>query len=1029
MKIGSNKERLLATTLLASLAGLGGVFGIGAAAMVTSEAAFADDYTIADLTGHVAGESGEPVAGAVVTVHSPQGGSRTARTGADGRFTVTSLAFGTYEVSIAASGYKEMAYSPVTIGGGSNAFDFTLADVQSTQAIVVTSHRAPDFNRTETGLSVSVPDLASRVPLGRTIFNVARLAPTANDTDPTVLANGVRRSQNIVNIAGASAAESAYYINGLNVTDQRDFLGYADLPFDAIQSIDVKNGGYAAEFGRATGGVVNIVTRSGTNDFHGGAAAFTTPNALRSTARDAYGRGSGGANGDLTLNTFSSASTFDSDFWLSGPIVRDHAFFFAMVNPRRADACAGVATNGLAGVAATQGTQECTHSDMPRWIGKFDVDLTASQRVEATVFSDADKLTVDDCSVFDASAGKCVGAVDTHLEKSGGINQIYRYTGVFTDWFTLSALYGQVSSQYTDESQNFGIAYVNDQRSGSSHFLTDVTNPGPFNLNSEDQRDTYRVDADFRVSAWGDHHIRLGWDDEQLHSTDLEEYTSGCYYNIRTTGVNGAPPTNPAYIGDFIRQTCSSQGGSFSATQGALYAQDFWQVTDRLALSIGVRDDIYDYKTAAGQSFIKTSDQWAPRVGFTYDPFGTGNDRFFGSYGLYYLPIAELIALREATSAPFYRDFFAIPGGGVALDENGVPALGASIAPRQVFSTSSAPDPRTVAAANIKPMYSSEFQIGWDHTFVGGPFRSWRIGAAYVDRKLQTTIEDTNLQNAAGSATSYGDGAIGRYCQRVGITAANCNTGVYEGQFTLINPGSSVVVWADPDGAGSRYITLTSADLLLPKATNHFRALELTFERPFDGRWGLQGSYVLSRSYGNYEGPVKSDTGQTDTSITQDFDDEYAELGATGYLPNDHQHTIKAFGSYSPIENFIIGANFRAQSGRHFGCIGYDPANPNPAPTPSEWFCDGELAPRGSKGVTPWTYTVDLDFAYKLPMASEGSSTTLYFDVFNVLDSQEITRVVEQGEVSSSGHPMLTYGLPRTRQDPRAVRFGIRYAF
>ncbi len=94
------------------------------------------------------------------------------------------------------------------------------------------------------------------------------LHPGASAPDATIAA-GSRRNQSLVSLSGTSAAESVYYINGLKVTDQRSFLGYGELPFDFIQTIDTKTGGYQAEYGRATGGVVNIVTRSGNQRMDG----------------------------------------------------------------------------------------------------------------------------------------------------------------------------------------------------------------------------------------------------------------------------------------------------------------------------------------------------------------------------------------------------------------------------------------------------------------------------------------------------------------------------------------------------------------------------------------------------------------------------------------------------------------------------------------------------------------------------------------------------------------------------------------
>lgn len=1036
------KSRLFTTSVLAVLGGAAVPLGsaVLAQALIASPAA-AQDYTTANLSGAVVDASGKPVPGASVSLRSGQGATRSATAGDNGRFQIPALSFGAYRAHVTAPGYAPTD-TTVTVSPSGSSYTFTLSAAQAEVSEVVVTGKAratQDFTRTDTGLTVDVPDIVTRVPVAHNVTSLVMLTPGATAADAGIVANGVRRGgQSAVALSGTSAAESAYYINGLNVTDQRTFLGFAELPFDAIQTMEVKTGGYSAEFGRATGGVVNIVTKSGSNDFHAGGSIFYTPRALSGHSPNGYAAGTGGLGGAIYYNRYASTDLVDSDVYASGPLWKDHLFFFGILNPRRLERSQYVLSDGPPGTPAAQTGVQYHYSDKtPRWLGKLDFNITDRQRLEATVFSDAGKELVRVCQ-FQIGKG-CVSDGLPVQSKSGGVNQIYKYTGVWTDWFTLSALYGQVRSQYTDEGPAPATAMVLDESGGPNapvKYLTAALNRGPFDVADQDVRDTYRVDADFYVNLFGPHHIRLGADDEKLSSTDLSLYSGGSYFNVRNTAFNHVPGGS-GYSGDYVRMTTLHQAGSFTADQKAFYVEDSWRPLDGLTLQLGLRNDVYAYKTAAGQTFINIKDQFAPRLGFTYDVFHNGDDKLYGSFGRYYLPVAENTAIREATSAPYYRDYFAVSrdASGNIVMANGRPVLGRQIAPRQVYASADVPDPRTIASQNIQPMYTEEFILGYEHRFEEGPLANWKAGIRYVDRKLAATIEDTDLQNVAGDATSYGDGAIGRYCKRVGISAAQCNTASYEGVYTLINPGFSQRVWVDPDGKGARYIELTKDDFGFPRASNHYRAVELTFERPFDGKWSLQGSYVYAKSLGNYEGAVKSDIGQTDTSITQDFDNAYVEEGAYGYLPNDHRHTVKVFGSYSPIENLMVGANLTAQSGRHFGCIGYNPADPNPSPTPSEWFCANAQGvdvptPRGSKIVTPWTYTLDMNLSYRIPTPDRYGSTTLSLEVFNLLGGHGVTRIQEQGDIGGQpGERTVTYGMPRSYQDPRRVRLGVRYAF
>jgi hypothetical protein len=362
-------------------------------------------------------------------------------------------------------------------------------------------------------------------------------------------------------------------------------------------------------------------------------------------------------------------------------------------------------------------------------------------------------------------------------------------------------------------------------------------------------------------------------------------------------------------------------------------------------------------------------------------------------------------------------------------------------------------------------MFEREFILGYEHTQHNGWLDGWTFGTRYINRKLQSTIEDTAI----------GD-AILRYCTRKGIaisatpTTSQCNSDPNVYNYVLINPGKAATVFQDISGRGvadagfaPQTINLTTDDLALPSATRTYEAVEFTFNRPFDGTWGVAGSYVWGTSIGNYEGAVDSTIGQTDASITQDFDHASNERGATGALPNMHRHTFKVYGTYSPLPGLMIGGNFLAQSGRPYGCVGYEPTSMDPyAPnsgTPSTWYCPngtvkgtaGSLASqlaavgatnasynsvlvgRGKAGFTPWVYQMDTNLSYTWDSEDYGSYTAS-MDVFNLFDGSSVTRVVEQGEVRTSagaikGVKAPFYGLARTYQAPRSVRFGLKFNF
>ena len=1013
--------------MLASAAALTASLGLATVAVMPNVAC-AQDYTSGSLTGTVEDDAGAPVAGARVIITSEQGATRETTTDAEGTFRVPALAVGTYTVRVQAEGYSTAENAAVQVAPGGASYGFTLAAGELGEVVVTGSRRQRDFNRTDTGLSVDVQETAERVPVGRDVTSIVQLAPGSGFADPTIQAVGVRRNQTVATLAGSSAAESVYYINGLNVTDQRTFLGYADLPFDAIRTIDVKTGGYQAEYGRATGGVLNIVTRSGSNELEGGASVFVTPNGLRSERGESYQAGTtNGVPGQVIYNDAAESSLTEGSIWASGPIWRDRLFVFANVNPRRLEEYRQAVSTGAAGASRAAGTQTYVYSNTPRWFAKVDLNLSADHRLEASVFSDRAET---DYQPYAWSLADGRGAKRANwTEESGGLNQIYKYTGVFADWFTASALYGQVESIYRDVGPAVSIPRINDRVRG---VLVGPGTGGSFDLSGEDMRKTYRVDFDLYGDFFGEHHLRFGYDREDIRTVANNATSGGGDYALRQGDVDG-----DGDVDDYAEITLFANNGAFEAEQSALYVQDSWTATDRLTVQAGLRWDKYDYKNIRGVSYAKIDDQVAPRLGFTLDPTGDRSSRVYGSFGHYYLPIATNTSIRASSGETYYTDTFAISrnaDGTPVLGADGRPVLGAQLLPRTYLSPPGGPDPRTVAEADLKPMYEREFILGYEKDFDFG----WTLGVRYIDRDLASAIEDTAIGEA-----------FARYCVR---TATACSAvdpsdgSVYTpadgGSFAdlfpyiLINPGDGARVFIDPDIAGpaqGSYVNLTAADLALPEVERTYRALEFTFQRPFDGVWGVQGSYTLGMSQGNYEGAVKSDVGQTDTSLTQDFDHAYTMVGARGYLPNDRRHQLKVFGTYALNENLRFGANVRAESGRKYSCIGYSPDPSNFFGTPSSWYCpDGNgnrvASPRGSRGETDFLAQLDLNAAYTQPLPGRMGQLRASVDVFNVLDADAVTRVVEQGEVrAAKGTPTPFYGMPRSYQPARSVRLGLQY--
>jgi hypothetical protein len=510
---------------------------------------------------------------------------------------------------------------------------------------------------------------------------------------------------------------------------------------------------------------------------------------------------------------------------------------------------------------------------------------------------------------------------------------VARYTGAFTDWLTISAAYGQANDQNSTLPGNTTNPQVRDARSGTSIV---IANPGAVTFDANTTyREFYRFDADVFFQFFGDHHVRAGYDRENTELTHANRIVGDRLFTYRRGGAGDLRQV-PAGV-DYIQVQYQQLGGpAINGENESFYIQDAWDVTDRLTLSLGLRNDIFRQADLAGKDFLDLNNNWGPRLGFTYDLIGDGRTKVFANYGRYFIPPASNLSFRGADFG--YSEFFRQPAGGFVINPTtGQPPRwgrrsAASPAPSPARTRApptrgrSAP-PGTVGCSiplgegipfaaeekqstELKATNEDEFILGIEHRFSN----LLSVGAAFNYRRLNDVSEDISVDRFTEA-----------YCIRVGIPVASCPQ---SGQYVVANPGRDFTYRIGGELPGEttrRFITVTAAESRFEVPEREYLGLEMTFERGFDGLWGLQGSYTIARSQGNYEGTVLSDVDQDDAGSTQLFDYYGLSENQYGFLPNHRAHQIKLFGSYQMLENLLVGGNLRINSGRPYGCLGVHP--------------------------------------------------------------------------------------------------------
>lgn len=1023
MRINSTRQRLLTTSMMASVAVTAAMALPAVTVVLSPSAAVAQDLVQGAISGRVTNQAQQPIGGASVTLRSVgQGFTRSLEAGADGEFRAVALPQGRYEATISAPGYNTLTEVVMVGGSGTTSLTFTLGASGATsvdEIVVVGVRRAvSEFDATTTGLTVNVEELSRNIPVARDANAIALLAPgvVASDT-----AFG-----NLPTIGGASAGENTYFVNGLNITKFRDFTGSSIVPFEFYQTLETKTGGYSSEFGRGTGGVLNGTTKSGTNEWQFGLTTYWEPDALREDIPNTY----------QSLNEYDESESTDVIFDFGGPIIRDRLFVFGLYNWRETETFNGSAN----------GTGSGTRVNDPFFGGKVDFLITDNHRLEFTYFKDEQEQTTT-TTQFDPVTGNLVSTDGEAVFRYGGENWITRYTGIWTDWLTTSVAYGVNRYDEQNSSPGDGCALITSTR---------PTDPrrgcwliGQPQLN-EDERTVFRADVDIYANFLGAHHFRIGYDSETLESYQALDYSGAGYSYCRPGGITSTIACTGEVTGGIwyryqnhdalgptrVRIRAYDNDGGWTSTQNAYYIQDSWQVTDQLTLNLGIRNESFENENIAGVPFVDLSDQWAPRLGATYDVFGDGSGKLFGFYGRYFLPVAVNTNQRLAGSEFFIQDTWTLNRTGGPNDANadGIhdtteePIFGSFVSGGN-FADGTVRPISTQVDEEIDPMYVEEFILGYEQRIGDLTFA---IKGTY--RELGTAIDDVAI-----------DAAVLAYCADEGITGCSSVwTGFH--QYVLTNPGEDMVVTLSAAdlagtslgaGATDRRVTLTAADLNYPSPERTYKAVELSVERDFDGVFGGRFSYTWSRNEGNYEGALKSDNGQTDPGLSQDFDQPGLMEGANGFLPNHREHSFKFFGNWTPMPNLNIGANVLIQSPRKFGCIGVHPTDLFASfYGASSWFCGGVATPRGSQFESTWLKNVDLTVSYDLGevLNVPGDSLVVRADIFNVFNLRSQTDYNEFGEIDVGNYPGPGAADPDYRrvtgyQSPRSVRFSLAYRF
>lgn len=1019
--------------------------GVTALTVAVGPVAFAQSNTVGNIYG-------QATAGATVVAESIDTGAKR-RTTADatGRFSINGVPPGSFTVQLL-SGDKVVSTRKVEvlIGQGVDAsFSSGTQAIESVQ--VVARRQTIDVTSTNAGVTFTAKEL-EKLPVATNVAAIIQLAPNTTRGDSRY------GGANAPSFGGASASENAYYINGFPVTNVLFQVGFSQLPFGSIGQATILSGGYGAEFGRSTGGVVNITTKSGTNEFEFGVASDWSPAQLRGKAKEIYFANTGGARNGATdgqLRFVQSRDQVDSlryNAYAGGPIIKDKVFFYVNAEmTRNYSESVNTASNAGSPLGVTANAFQVNTTNIPRYVAKLDWNITDNHKLEYTQIRDQvnqerkfygfDYRTQTQTPV-QAGGISYVNSGPTPVAAASGADlKIAKYTGFFTENIKFEALYGRSETPHSTIPFGFdpslfqtvstgadrlpGVVYNNPQTAANG---SSILVPG-----AEDKQKAYRLDLEWKI---GSHTARIGIDNNKTNSTAGTSLAGSGQWLYGNSGgnANTLPPgatISPAASGTisgaqglYVQRIFSDTATKPSVKQSAQFIEDRWQFTNNLLLTLGLRNEQFSNYNGDNVVYVQQRHQLAPRLGAAWDAKGDGSLKIYGTLGRYHLQLPSNVAVRGAGSSLNTNQYFGYNGvDPITGAPTGLVPLSPVLSANNEFGQ--AKDPRQVAAVDLKAHYQDEFRLGFDKAW--SP--SINFGGTATYRALRSTIDDFCDQRPFDA-----------WAARNGIDASG-----FAFQCALFNPGKDNRFTIDLNGDGKlENIYLTAKDLGYPKVKRTYTAFDFYLEHPFRNGWYGKINYTWSASKGNTEGQTLSDIGQADVATTQAFDFPEIALNSYGRLPNDRRHQIKAYGFYEVSSEWTAGANGLIASGRPKNCIGSLPDNlqTNASTNPQDYgsaffFCsqapslgafgtnNGAATPRGSQGTLPWDTRLDLNLTYR-PAVVKGLA--LKATVFNVFNKQTIQTIEERrnntsGTVRNTSQSVLSY------TPPISFMFSLEYNF